>query len=82
MHTIQTSSSCIRNITSDPLVSMSRDEIADVRPLWRKIICQQSCLHPEYAYLPHKFKITVTGSYENRVVEAVHDIGLRIVHNQ
>jgi sulfite reductase (NADPH) hemoprotein beta-component len=80
MHAIQTSGSCIRSITSDPLAGVSVDEIADSRP-WCEIIRQWSSLHPEFAYLPRKFKIAVTGAKADRAAVQVHDIGLRLVHN-
>ena len=80
MHAIQTSGACIRSVTSDPLAGVSADELADSRP-WCEIVRQWSSLHPEFAYLPRKFKIAVTGSKEDRAAVQVHDIGLRIVHN-
>ncbi|MDP6968748.1 MAG: nitrite/sulfite reductase [Gammaproteobacteria bacterium] len=80
MHAIQTSGACIRSITSDPLAGVSTDEIADSRP-WCEIIRQWSSLHPEFAYLPRKFKIAVTGAKADRAAVQVHDIGLRLVHN-
>lgn len=80
MHAIQTSGACIRSITSDPLAGVSADELADSRP-WCEIIRQWSSLHPEFAYLPRKFKIAVTGSTVDRAAVQVHDIGLRIVHS-
>ena len=81
MHAIQTSGSCIRNITSDPLAGVSADEIVDPRP-WNEIIRQWSSLHPEFTYLPRKFKIAVSGSATDRAAVLVHDIGLRLVYNQ
>ncbi len=80
MHAIQTSGACIRSVTSDPLAGVAADELADSRP-WCEIIRQWSSLHPEFAYLPRKFKIAVTGSKADRAAVQVHDIGLRIVHN-
>jgi len=77
MHGIQTSGNCIRNITSDALAGVAADELIDPRP-YCEIIRQWSTLHPEFAFLPRKFKIAVTGSVEDRVDCAWHDIGLRL----
>jgi len=75
MHAIQTSGNCVRNITSDEFAGITRDEIIDPRPL-AEILRQWSTFHPEFAYLPRKFKIAVSGSREDRAATAFHDIGL------
>ncbi|HGX94046.1 MAG TPA: nitrite/sulfite reductase [Candidatus Tenderia sp.] len=80
MHAIQTSGNCIRNTTTDPLAGIAADELEDPRP-YCEIIRQWSTLHPEFAYLPRKFKIAVTGASKDRAATLVHDIGLRIVRN-
>lgn len=80
MHCIQTSGNCVRNITSDELAGISTDELEDPRP-WCEIIRQWSTLHPEFAFLPRKFKIAVTGSAADRAAIQVHDIGLQLVKN-
>jgi sulfite reductase (NADPH) hemoprotein beta-component len=80
MHAIQTSGNCIRNVTSDPFAGVAADEIVDPRP-WCEILRQWSTFHPEFAFLPRKFKIAVNGAKEYRAVIRVHDIGLDIVHN-
>ena len=77
MHGIQTSGNCIRNITSDERAGIAPDEIADPRP-YAEILRQWSTLHPEFAYLPRKFKIAVTGSTEDRAATAWHDLGLQL----
>src|SRR6202161_3591408 len=77
MHAIQTSGNCIRNITSDHLAGVAADEIADPRP-YCEIIRQWATLHPEFTYLPRKFKIAVTGVKEDRAASQVHDIGLHL----
>ena len=81
MHAIQTSGNCIRNTTTDPFAGASSDEIADPRP-YCEIIRQWSSLHPEFTFLPRKFKIAVTGSAKDRAATKVHDIGLRLVQNE
>jgi sulfite reductase (NADPH) hemoprotein beta-component len=81
MHAIQTSGNCIRNVTSDHLAGVASDELEDPRP-WCELIRQWSTLHPEFTYLPRKFKIAVSGAANDRAVTAVHDIGLRLVRNQ
>ncbi|HEB78511.1 MAG TPA: nitrite/sulfite reductase, partial [Methylothermaceae bacterium] len=81
MHAIQTSGNCIRNVTSDPLAGVCADEVEDPRP-YCEIIRQWSTLHPEFAFLPRKFKIAVTGAPRDRAAVRVHDIGLRLVRNQ
>ncbi len=78
MHGIQTSGNCIRNITSDALAGIAVDEIADPRPFC-EILRQWSTLHPEFAFLPRKFKIAVTGAEEDRAATYWHDVGLQLV---
>ncbi len=80
MHGIQTSGNCIRNITSDALAGIAPDEEVDPRP-YCEILRQWSTLHPEFAFLPRKFKIAVTGAREDRAAIAWHDIGLRARKN-
>lgn len=81
MHAIQTSGNCIRNTTTDQFAGVLRDEIADPRP-WCELIRQWSTLHPEFAFLPRKFKIAVNGSANSdRAAVRFHDIGLELVHN-
>lgn len=80
MHAIQTSGNCIRNTTSDPLAGVARDEIEDPRP-YCELIRQWSTFHPEFNFLPRKFKIAVSGAMHDRAAVAVHDIGLRLVKN-
>lgn len=81
MHAIQTSGNCIRNTTSDQFAGIAKDEVVDPRP-WCELIRQWSTLHPEFAYLPRKFKIAVTGATEDRAAIHVHDIGLRLFLNE
>jgi sulfite reductase (NADPH) hemoprotein beta-component len=81
MHALQTSGNCIRNVTADQFAGVARDEIADPRP-WSELIRQWSSLHPEFSYLPRKFKIAVSGSPHDRAALRVHDIGLRLVRNE
>ncbi len=78
MHAIQTSGNCIRNISSDHLAGITIDEIEDPRP-WCEIIRQWSTFHPEFSFLPRKFKIAVIGSKKDRAAMLVHDIGLRLI---
>ena len=78
MHAIQTSGNCIRNTTTDPFAGVSTDEIVDPRP-YCEIIRQWSTFHPEFAYLPRKFKIAVIGSKIDRSASQLHDIGLHLV---
>jgi sulfite reductase (NADPH) hemoprotein beta-component len=78
MHAIQTSGNCIRNTTSDHLAGVTPDELEDPRP-WCEIIRQWSTFHPEFSYLPRKFKIAVTGAPQDRAASLVHDIGVHIV---
>ena len=80
MHSIQTSGNCIRNTTTDPYAGIHKEEIADPRP-YCEIIRQWSTFHPEFAFLPRKFKIAVIGSPEDRAATQVHDIGLHLVKN-
>ena len=80
MHAIQTSGNCIRNVTTDHWAGAAADEIADPRPV-AELIRQWSSLHPEFSYLPRKFKIAVTGAPNDRAAVKVHDIGLRL-HKQ
>ncbi|MGB5147707.1 MAG: nitrite/sulfite reductase, partial [Porticoccaceae bacterium] len=80
MHAIQTSGNCIRNITSDEFAGIAPDEVEDPRP-WCELIRHWSTFHPEFAYLPRKFKIAVSGSASDRAAIQVHDIGLQIVKN-
>ena len=81
MHAIQTSGNCIRNITCDHLAGVAPDEIADPRP-YCELLRQWSTLHPEFAYLPRKFKIAVTGARRDRAATEVHDVGLRLIENE
>nr|MBX2805231.1 nitrite/sulfite reductase [Hyphomicrobiales bacterium] len=80
MHAIQTSGNCIRNVTADPYAGVAADEIADPRPV-SELLRQWSSNHPEFSFLPRKFKISVTGARADRAVIKFHDIGLRIVQN-
>ncbi|MGA8261109.1 MAG: nitrite/sulfite reductase [Arenicellales bacterium] len=78
MHAIQTSGNCVRNVTADHLAGVAADEVEDPRP-YCEIIRQWSTLHPEFSWLPRKFKIAVTGGAHDRAAIRFHDIGLRIV---
>ena len=80
MHAIQTSGNCIRNITSDQFCGVAADELADPRP-YIEILRQWSTFHPEFAYLPRKFKIAVNAAVEDRAAVKVHDIGLNLIRN-
>ncbi len=80
MHAIQTSGNCVRNVTADHLAGISPDELDDPRP-YCEIIRQWATLHPEFTYLPRKFKIAVTGSPEDRAASEVHDIGLQLARD-
>ena len=80
MHALQTSGNCIRNVTADHFAGVAADEIADPRPA-SEILRQWSSIHPEFSYLPRKFKIAVTGSPHDRAAIQVHDIGLQVVKN-
>jgi sulfite reductase (NADPH) hemoprotein beta-component len=78
MHAIQTSGNCIRNVTADHFAGVAADEQEDPRPT-AELIRQWSTLHPEFSFLPRKFKIAVTGAVHDRAAVAVHDIGVRLV---
>ena len=78
MHAIQTSGNCIRNVTADHFAGAAADEVADPRPV-AELIRQWSTDHPEFQFMPRKFKIAITGSANDRAVIKAHDIGLRIV---
>jgi sulfite reductase (NADPH) hemoprotein beta-component len=80
MHAIQTSGNCIRNVTTDHWAGAAADEIADPRPVG-ELLRQWSSLHPEFSFLPRKFKIAVTGAPNDRAAVKVHDIGLRLHKN-
>src|SRR5437870_7847697 len=80
MHAIQTSGNCIRNVTADHFAGATADEVADPRP-YAEIIRQWSSLHPEFSFLPRKFKIAVTGAERDRAAIQVHDIGLHLKKN-
>jgi sulfite reductase (NADPH) hemoprotein beta-component len=81
MHAIQTSGNCIRNVTADHFAGAAEDEIADPRP-YAEIMRQWSSLHPEFTFLPRKFKIAVNGGPKDRAVIQAHDIGLQVVRNE
>ena len=81
LHGIQTSGNCIRNITSDALAGIAPDEFIDPRP-YAELLRQWSTLHPEFAFLPRKFKIAITGALEDRAAIAWHDIGLQLKTNE
>ncbi|MEQ8824526.1 MAG: nitrite/sulfite reductase [Filomicrobium sp.] len=78
MHAIQTSGNCIRNVTADPYAGAAADEVEDPR-IWAEILRQWSTNHPEFTFLPRKFKFAITGALEDRAAIAFHDIGIRIV---
>ena len=78
MHAIQTSGNCIRNISSDQFAGAAADEVADPRP-WAELIRQWSTFHPEFSYLPRKFKIAVIASDEDRAAMRLHDIGIQLI---
>ena len=78
MHAIQTSGNCIRNISSDQYAGAAADEVADPRP-WAELLRQWSTFHPEFSYLPRKFKIAVIASPEDRAAMRLHDIGLELI---
>ena len=80
MHAIQTSGNCIRNTTSDHLAGVTPEELEDPRP-WCELIRQWSTFHPEFSYLPRKFKIAVTGAAQDRAASQVHDVGVHIVRS-
>ena len=81
MHAIQTSGNCIRNTTTDQFAGVAKDELIDPRP-WCEIVRQWSTFHPEFAFLPRKFKIAINGAEEDRAAIGVHDIGLNAVRNE
>ncbi|SHL40924.1 nitrite/sulfite reductase [Roseibium suaedae] len=81
MHAIQTSGNCIRNVTADHFAGAAADEIADPRP-YAEILRQWSSLHPEFSFLPRKFKIAITGAPHDRAAVQVHDIGLQLTRNE
>ncbi len=78
MHAIQTSGNCIRNISSDQYAGAAADEVADPRP-WAELLRQWSTFHPEFSYLPRKFKIAVIASAQDRAAMRLHDIGIELV---
>ncbi|MEO1747840.1 MAG: nitrite/sulfite reductase, partial [Pseudomonadota bacterium] len=80
MHAIQTSGNCIRNVTADHFAGAAADEIEDPRPT-AELLRQWSTDHPEFQWLPRKFKIAITGAPNDRAVTKAHDIGLRMVRN-
>ena len=81
MHALQTSGNCIRNVTADHFAGAAADEIADPRP-YAEILRQWSSVHPEFSFLPRKFKIAVTGAERDRAAIQVHDIGLHLKKNE
>ncbi|NBN64568.1 nitrite/sulfite reductase [Pannonibacter tanglangensis] len=81
MHAIQTSGNCIRNVTADHFAGAAADEIADPRP-YAEILRQWSSLHPEFSFLPRKFKVAITGAPHDRAAVQVHDIGLQLTRNE
>ncbi|MGN1056482.1 MAG: nitrite/sulfite reductase [Comamonas sp.] len=80
LHGIQTSGNCIRNTTTDALAGIAPDEVVDPRP-YAEILRQWTTLHPEFAFLPRKFKIAITGAQEDRAATGWHDVGLHLVKN-
>src|SRR5262249_23174995 len=81
MHCLQTSGNCVRNVTADHFAGAAKDEIEDPRIL-SEIVRQWSTLHPEFSFLPRKFKIAVSGSSADRAAIMIHDIGIQIVRNE
>ncbi|MBZ9792510.1 nitrite/sulfite reductase [Rhizobium sp. 3T7] len=81
MHAMQTSGNCIRNVTADHFAGAAADEVADPRP-YAEILRQWSSVHPEFSFLPRKFKIAVTGAERDRAAIQVHDIGLHLKKNE
>ncbi|SCX28494.1 nitrite/sulfite reductase [Agrobacterium rosae] len=81
MHALQTSGNCIRNVTADHFAGAAEDEVADPRP-YAEILRQWSSVHPEFSFLPRKFKIAVTGAAKDRAAIQVHDIGLHLKKNE
>jgi sulfite reductase (NADPH) hemoprotein beta-component len=80
MHAMQTSGNCVRNITTDQWAGVAADEIEDPR-IWAEVLRQHSTMHPEFTFLPRKFKIAITAAAHDRAAIAVHDIGLRMIRN-
>src|SRR5437016_2468252 len=80
LHGMQTSGNCVRNITTDQWAGVAPDEIEDPR-VWAEILRQHTTLHPEFSFLPRKFKIAVTAAAHDRAAVKVHDIGLRLLRN-
>jgi len=80
LHGIQTSGNCVRNITTDQWAGVAPDEVEDPR-IWAEILRQHTTLHPEFLFLPRKFKIAITASADDRTAVKVHDIGLRLHRN-
>ncbi len=81
MHANQTSGNCIRNTTTDEFAGVARDEIADPRP-YAELLRQWSTFHPEFAFLPRKFKFSINGAQEDRAAVAINDVGLQLVKNE
>ncbi len=81
MHAIQTSGNCIRNVTADPYAGVAIDEIEDPR-VWAEVLRQWSTIHPEFTFLPRKFKVAITGAAEDRAAILFHDVGLKIVKGE
>lgn len=81
MHAFQTSGNCIRNVTSDPYAGAAGEEVEDPRPT-AELLRQWSTIHPEFAFLPRKFKIAVTASKQDRAVIRAHDIGIEVLRNE
>ena len=81
MHSIQTSGNCIRNVTADHFAGAAADEVADPRP-YAEILRQWSSVHPEFSFLPRKFKFAVTGAERDRAAIQVHDVGLHVKKNE
>jgi sulfite reductase (NADPH) hemoprotein beta-component len=80
LHAMQTSGNCVRNITTDQWAGVAADEIEDPR-IWAEVLRQHSTMHPEFTFLPRKFKIAITAAAHDRAAVKVHDIGLRMVRN-
>ncbi len=80
LHANQTSGNCIRNITSDEFAGIAQDELIDPRP-YAELLRQWSTFHPEFAYLPRKFKFSITGATQDRAAIEINDIGLQVVKN-
>jgi sulfite reductase (NADPH) hemoprotein beta-component len=80
MHAMQTSGNCVRNITTDQWAGVAADELEDPR-IWAELLRQHSTMHPEFTFLPRKFKIAITAAAHDRAAVAVHDVGLRMIRN-